>query len=43
MKLRQLVVLACTLAAVSACIVAPYGGRGYGVGYHDYGRPVWRG
>lgn len=45
MNLRLLIVLACTLLAVSACVVAPYGGGGrhYGGGYHDYGRPVWHG
>jgi hypothetical protein len=46
MKLRVLIALACTLLAVSACVVEPYGGgRGYygGGGYHEYGRPVWRG
>jgi hypothetical protein len=43
MNLRLLIVLACTLLAVSACVVAPYGGRGYGDGYHDYARPDWRG
>ena len=46
MKLRLLIVLACTLLAISACIVGPYGGghggdyRG-GEGGHDYGRRVW--
>ena len=39
MKLRVLIALACTLLAVSACVVEPYGGGGY----HEYGRPVWRG
>jgi hypothetical protein len=35
MKLRLLIVLACTLLAVSACVVEPYGGgRGY---YGDRG------
>ena len=46
MKLRVLLALAITLLAVSACVVEPYGGgRGYygGGGYHEYGRPVWRG
>jgi hypothetical protein len=44
MKLKVLFALALTLLAVSACVVEPYGGgRGYGGGYHDYGRPVWRG
>jgi hypothetical protein len=53
MKLRLLIVLACALLAVSACVVEPYGGGGrggyygggyYGGGYsqHDYGRRVWR-
>jgi hypothetical protein len=48
MKLRLFVVLACTLLAVSACIVEPYGGGGRGGYYrgdysqHDYGRRVWR-
>ena len=49
MKLRLLVALACTLLAVSACVVEPFGdgGRGghYGEGgggQHEYGRRVWR-
>jgi hypothetical protein len=49
MKLQLLVVLACALLAVSACVMEPYGGgnpRGYyyggGYGEHDYGRRVWR-
>jgi hypothetical protein len=51
MKLRLLIALVCTLLAVSACIVEPfgYGGRGdFRGGYHgdhdghDYGRRVWR-
>ncbi len=50
MKLRLLIVLACTLLAVSACVVEPYGGPAYyggggiyigGGGGHDYGRRVW--
>ena len=51
MTLRLLIVLACTLLAVSACVVEPFGGgyrgggRGeyYGGGQseHDYGRRVW--
>ena len=46
MKLRLLVVLACTLLALSACVVEPFGGGhgGYnrgGGGEHDYGRRVW--
>jgi hypothetical protein len=44
MTLRRLIVLACTLLALSACIVAPYGGGGYEHGGHDhadYGRRVW--
>jgi hypothetical protein len=51
MTLRLLIVLACTLLAVSACVVEPFG-RGYGGGgrgeyygggqsEHDYGRRVW--
>jgi hypothetical protein len=34
---RLLLILACTFLAVSACVVSPYGGRGYysGGGYHD--------
>jgi hypothetical protein len=51
MNLRQLIVLACTLLAVSACVVEPWGYEGgrrgnfYGGGEHgehDYGRRVWR-
>jgi hypothetical protein len=49
MKLQQLVVLACALLALSACVVEPYGGgnpRGYyysgGYGEHDYGRRAWQ-
>ena len=47
-KLRMLLVLACTLLAVSACIVEPFGGRGggggggYYRGGHDDGHRVWR-
>ena len=45
MTVRRLIVLACTLLSLSACIVAPYGGGGgYGYGGHeheDYGRRVW--
>lgn len=41
MKLSTLVVLACTLLAVSACIVEPLGYRG-DRGHEDYGRRVWR-
>jgi hypothetical protein len=45
MNLRSFIVLAFALLTVTACVVAPYGGGGrhYGGGYHDYGRPVWRG
>jgi hypothetical protein len=46
MKLGLLIMLACTLMTLSACVVEPYGrDRGY---YHgdrgeeDYGRRVWR-
>jgi hypothetical protein len=45
MKLRLVIVLACTLLAVSACVVEPYGGGGayyYGGDHGDYGRRVWR-
>jgi len=48
MKLKTLIVLACTLLAVSACVIAPYGYGGGGGGRHgggehgDYGRRVWR-
>lgn len=45
MKLRMFLVLACTLLAVSACVIEPIGGgRGGGhyEGDHDYGRRVWR-
>jgi len=48
MKLRLIIVLACTLLAASAYVVEPYGGgdeRGcyYGGRYseHDYGRRAW--
>ena len=52
MTLRRLIVLACTLLMVAACVVEPYGGHGgyygggggyYGGNYaqHDYGRRVW--
>lgn len=47
MNLRILILVACTLLAVSGCIVEPFGrgGRGdyYGGdhGEHDYGRRVW--
>jgi len=40
MKLRQFVLLACTVLAISGCIVEPYGG-GYSGGYGGgggYGR-----
>jgi hypothetical protein len=53
MQLRHLVVHACTLCALSACVVEPYGGRGYygggpsyynggDHGHHDDGHRVWR-
>ena len=49
MKLKSLVVLACALLVVAACVVEPYGGgnsRGYyygsGYGAHDYGRRTWQ-
>ncbi len=43
MSLRLLLVLACTLLAVSACVVTPYGGGpGYYDHHDDYGRRVWR-
>ena len=49
MKLRLLVALACTILAVSACVIQPYRGVNapgyyYGGGdyEHDYSRPVWR-
>jgi hypothetical protein len=42
MKLRLLVVLAFTLLAVSACVVAPYGGPYYGGG-PSYGESVYIG
>jgi hypothetical protein len=50
MKLKHLAVLACALLALSACVVAPYGGGDPGYyyggggerGYGD-GRPDWRG
>jgi hypothetical protein len=43
----RLIILACALRAISACVVDPYpyGGRGYyGNGYYseDYGHRVWR-
>ncbi len=49
MKIKMLIVLACTLFAVSGCVIAPYGGGGRGYysgdgGGHDrsnYGRRVW--
>jgi hypothetical protein len=37
MKLRLLFVLVCTLLAVSACVVEPFGGGGRG-GYYEGGR-----
>ncbi len=48
MKLRQLIVLACTLWAISACVVEPYGegGRGYyggGPGYYYGGEHSYYG
>ena len=52
MKLRLVIVLACTLLGLSACVVEPYGygygygggggGYYYGGGHSDYGRRVWR-
>jgi hypothetical protein len=47
MKLRLLIVLACTSLVVSACMVAPYGGGPGGYyrgdeGQHEYGRRVWQ-
>jgi hypothetical protein len=47
MKLRLLIVLACASLAVSACMVAPYGGGPGGyyrgeVGRQDYARRVWQ-
>ena len=46
-KIRMFIALVLTLLAVSACVVAPYGGgRGYyGGGYYGGGheRGVWRG
>jgi hypothetical protein len=49
MKLRLVIVLACTLLGLSACVVEPYGYGGgggggyyYGGGHSDYGRRVWR-
>jgi hypothetical protein len=45
MKLRQLILLACALLALSACVVEPWGGGGERGGYygggHDYGHRVW--
>jgi hypothetical protein len=45
MKLRILILLACTLLAVSACVVEPLYGGGGGGGYYrgdqDYGRRAW--
>ena len=41
MKLRQLIVLACALLAVSACVIEPYGGGGYDHGGRDYGHRAW--
>ena len=45
MKIKLLIVLACTLLSVSGCVIAPYGGggRGYYSGdrdHYDYGRRV---
>jgi hypothetical protein len=47
MRLRHFIALACTLLALSACVVEPYGGGGRGYyngdyGHNDYGRRVWR-
>jgi hypothetical protein len=48
MNVRMLLALALTILAISACVVEPIGGRGYGGGHEygggrDYGRGVWRG
>jgi hypothetical protein len=37
MNVRMLLALALTILAISACVVEPIGGRGYGGG-HEYGR-----
>ena len=47
MKLRLLIVLACTSLAVCACVAGPYGGGPGGyyrgdVDRQDYGRRVWQ-
>lgn len=48
MKLRLLIVLACTLLAISACVIVPVGGGGGRGEYyrgdqdrHEYGHRVW--
>lgn len=46
MKFRSLLLLACALVTLSACVVAPYrgGGHRYHHGDHDHDRrpPPWR-
>lgn len=43
MKIGRFLALVLTLLAVSACIVEPIGGRGYGGGGHEHDRGDWRG
>ena len=41
MTLKTIILLACTAATISACVVAPGRGGYYGGGYHG-GYPGWR-
>ena len=43
MKIRMLLALTLTLLAVSACIIEPIGGGGYGHHGGGHERGVWRG
>lgn len=48
MTLRLVIVLACALLGLSACVIEPYGygygggGDYYGGGHHDDGHRTWR-